>query len=79
MDQEHSNYLFFYQSLINTEKIDQALNLLELAQVKDEKREFLRRKILRKAVFLRMAALDLTACMEAIRESHIDLREVRSP
>lgn len=53
------------------------MNLLELAHVKDEKREFLRRKILRKAVFLRMSALDLTACKEAIVESHIDLREVK--
>ncbi|ODM98571.1 Transforming growth factor-beta receptor-associated protein 1 [Orchesella cincta] len=66
------------ESLINAEKIDQALNLLELAHVKDEKREYLRRRILRKAVFLRMHALELTSCMEAIRESHIDLREIIS-
>jgi hypothetical protein len=64
--------------LLSSDKIDQAFSLLDMSQLKPERKEYLFRRIHRKAVFLRMAELDLASCKQSILFSNIDIREVRS-
>jgi hypothetical protein len=66
------------QALLSSDKIDQAFSLLDMSQLKPERKEYLFRRIHRKAVFLRMAELDLASCKQSILFSNIDIREVRS-
>jgi len=64
------------QTLLSSDKVEQAFSLLEMAQLKFDKRENLLRKIHRKAVFVRFAEFDLPLCKDSISQSELDLREV---
>jgi hypothetical protein len=59
-----------------SDKIDQAFSLLEMAHLKPERKEFLSRKIHKRAVFYCLAEFDLNRCKECMKASNIDLREV---